>query len=117
MTTNQYQDGVRKVGVLLEEGVRGGPSPFLKVLEISDIDGKRSTRELLPYLPGIRALFSPLPTEASQVKSGVTQVLLDDVECVTQTLIKVRGPIWFIKIPKGNAYTSHNIYRLTCDRY
>lgn len=83
------KDGVRKAGVLLEEGIRGGPSPFLKVLEISDIDGKRSTRDLLPYLPGMRNFFSPLPTEASRVKSGVTQILLDDVECVTQTVVKV----------------------------
>lgn len=92
VAANEYQDGVRKAGVLLEEGIRGGPSPFLKVLEISDIDGKRSTRDLLPYLPGMRNFFSPLPTEASRVKSGVTQILLDDVECVTQTVVKVRGP-------------------------
>ncbi|KEF57691.1 uncharacterized protein A1O9_05609 [Exophiala aquamarina CBS 119918] len=98
--TNKHQDGARKTGVLLEDGVKGGPSPFLKILEISDIEGKRSTRDLLPYLPGVRNLFSPLPTEASRVKSGVTQVLLDEVECVTQTVVKVRGPIWYMKVAK-----------------
>lgn len=96
---------MRRAGVLLEDGIRGGANPFLKVLEISHIDGKRATRDLLPYLPGLRQLFSPLPIEASQVKSGVTQVLLDEVECVTQTVIKVRGPSWYFKVAKGNTYT------------
>ena len=93
------------VGILLEDGARGGPNPHLKLLEISDIDAKRSASDLLPYLPNLRMMFAPLPTHASRVKYRISQVLLDDVECVTQTVIKVRGPHWFIKIPKGNTYS------------
>ncbi|KIW25761.1 uncharacterized protein PV07_08915 [Cladophialophora immunda] len=83
------KDGIRTVGVLLEDGVRAGANRGLKVLEISHIDAKRSTRDLLPYLPRVRMMFSPLPERASQVKWRVTQVALDDVECVTQTVVKV----------------------------
>jgi len=99
---------MRVVGILLEDGARGGPNPHVKVLEISDIDAKRSTSDLLPYLPHLRTMFAPLPTQASRVKYGITQVLLDDVECVTQTVVKVRGPQWYIKIPKGNTYCLMN---------
>lgn len=92
------------VGILLEDGLRGGPNPHLKVLGICDIEAKRSTRDLLPYLPSLRDLFSPLPDRAARVKTEIAQVLLDDVECVTQTVVKVRGPHWYIKILKGNTY-------------
>ncbi|KAL2446187.1 Antiviral helicase SKI2 [Exophiala dermatitidis] len=94
------KDGIRKVGVLLEDGLRGGPYPHFNVLEISDIDAKRSTRDLLPYLPCMRGMFTPLPNEPDRVKIGPTQVSLDDVECVTQTIVKVRGPHWYIKVAK-----------------
>ncbi|KIX97536.1 uncharacterized protein Z520_06988 [Fonsecaea multimorphosa CBS 102226] len=83
------KDGIRMVGVLLEDGVRAGPNRGLKVLEISHIDAKRSTRDLLPYLPRVRMMFSALPEKASQVKWRMTQIGLDDVECVTQTVVKV----------------------------
>lgn len=110
------QDGIREVGVLLEDGIRGGPFPHLNVLEISDVDAKRSTRDLLPYLPRLRMMFTPLPDQAARVKCGTTQVSLDDVECVTQTIVKVRGPHWYIKVAKGNTYYQPS-YRSTCDRY
>ncbi|EXJ82553.1 hypothetical protein A1O3_06366 [Capronia epimyces CBS 606.96] len=94
------KEGIRKVGILLEDGIRGGPYPHLTVLEISDPETKRSTRDLLPYLPRLRMMFTPLPDQASQVKCGPTQVSLDDVECVSQTIVKVRGPQWYIKVAK-----------------
>ncbi|KIW87246.1 uncharacterized protein Z519_12149 [Cladophialophora bantiana CBS 173.52] len=86
------KDAIRTVGMLLEDGVRGGPDRGLKVLEISHIDAKRSTPDLLPYLPCVRMMFSALPETASQVKWRIAQVLLDDVECVTQTVVKVSWP-------------------------
>jgi len=51
-------------------------------------------------------MFPPLPSDASQVKHGVFNVFLDDVECVTQTIIKVSGQPWYIKIARGNTYDS-----------
>lgn len=90
---------------MLEDGPRGGPLPHLNVLEISDIDPQRSTSDLLPYLPCFRIMFTRLPDKPARVRHGITQVLLDDVQCVTQTLVKVRGPQWYIKVRKGNTYT------------
>ncbi|KIV98030.1 hypothetical protein PV10_01723 [Exophiala mesophila] len=83
------EHGIRKVGVLLDDGPRRGPSPYLRVLVISDIDSKRSTQDLLPYLPAFRTMFAPLPADAASVKTAVSQVLVDDVECVTQEIVKV----------------------------
>jgi antiviral helicase SKI2 len=83
------------------------------VFEIAEVDAQRSTRDLLPYLPRFRPMFSPLPDRAARVKSGTTQVQLDDVECVTQTVVKVRGPNWYLKIARGNTYI---ISRSTCGR-
>ncbi|KAK6386210.1 Antiviral helicase ski2 [Exophiala oligosperma] len=83
------KDGIRKVGVMLDDGPRGGPVPHLNVLEVSEIDAQRSTKDLLPYLPRFRRMYAPLPDKPAKVKQSVTQVLLDDVQCVTQTLVKV----------------------------
>lgn len=89
---------------MLEDGPRGGPVPHLNVLEISEIDPQRSTKDLLPYLPRFRTMYSPLPDKPAKVKQSVTQVLLDDMQSVTQTLVKVRGPPWYLQVRKGNAY-------------
>ena len=88
-------------GVILNEGITGGPSPHLKVLQISRVDANRQSSDLLPYLPRFRHLFAPLPTTASQAKAMVSHVSLDDVEAVTQTSIKVRGPPWTIQFSPG----------------
>jgi antiviral helicase SKI2 len=92
---------VRTAGILLRDGIVGGPRPHLSVLEISTVDAKRSASDLLPYLPRFRSMFNRLPKKPEEVKSGVTQVELDDVECVTVTAIKVRGPPWYLQIRKG----------------
>ncbi|RMD40697.1 hypothetical protein DV735_g4452, partial [Chaetothyriales sp. CBS 134920] len=95
------KNGVHTVGVLLEDGLRTGSAvPYLKVLELSDVDARRHASDMLPYLPNFRHLFTPLPKSGEQVKREVTQVLLDDVECITCTVIKIPGPHWYIKIPK-----------------
>jgi antiviral helicase SKI2 len=46
-------------------------------------------------------MFSQLPRRAEDVKSSVTSVNLEDVECVTVTVVKVRGPPWYLQIRKG----------------
>ena len=105
------KDGIRTVGVMLDDGlVRGGPSPHLRVLEISDVDAKRTPSDLLPYLPKFRPMFTPLPqdgggmkVDSSRVRVSQAQVLLDDVEAITQTLVKVTGPGFYLQIPKGIA--------------
>lgn len=56
---------------------------------------------MLPYLPRFRPMFESLPTDASQVKSGMTQVMLEDIECVTTTSVKIKGQAWTIQLPPG----------------
>jgi antiviral helicase SKI2 len=85
------KDGIRMAGILVNDGIGGGSNPQVKVLTIGLLGAKRQNSDLLPYLPRFRPMFGPLPREVEQVKSDVTQVLLDDVECVTMTSIKVRG--------------------------
>lgn len=92
------KDGIRTAGILIEDGCR--PSGF-KVLAIEDIDAKRTNRDMLPYLPHFRPLFDPLPSETSQVKTSVCNVGIDDLEAVTETTVKVRGPAWYIRVSKG----------------
>ena len=94
------KDGIRTVGVLLQDALSAGPNPQLRVLEIHHVDAKRSASDLLPYLPQFRSMFSPLPTAADEVKFDVTNVLLEDVEALTVTTIKLKGPHWYIKVGK-----------------
>lgn len=46
-------------------------------------------------------MFGKLPKTAEDVKSGVISVNLEDVESVTVTIVKVRGPPWYMQIKKG----------------
>jgi antiviral helicase SKI2 len=46
-------------------------------------------------------MFSKLPKRAEDIKSAVTAVNLEDVECVTLTVVKVRGPHWYLQVRKG----------------
>ena len=45
--------------------------------------------DLLPYLPGFRALFTQLPQVGIQFKQS--SIPLNDVGCVTKALIKVEA--------------------------
>lgn len=105
------KDGVRMAGILLNDGI-GGSIPQVKVLAVGLVGAKRQNSDLLPYLPCFRPMFGPLPQDVDQVKAHVAQVLLDDVECVTTTSVKGRGPPWAIQLSQG---INHNIPGL-CDR-
>ncbi|ERF76723.1 hypothetical protein EPUS_02262 [Endocarpon pusillum Z07020] len=94
------KDGTRTAGILLRDGLVGGPRPHLSVLEIRTLEGRRSPSDLLPYLPRFRSMFSELPKIAEDVKSAVISVDLEDVECVTVAVVKVRGPPWYLQIRK-----------------
>ena len=91
-------------GVLLNDGISGGPNPYLKVVEIGSVHARRTDSDLLPFMSFLRPFYTALPTEASQVKSAATQVALEDTDSVTMTTIKVRGPSYTIQFRKGNAH-------------
>lgn len=87
--------------MLLREGISPGPSPRLQVLEIGTMNWRRQESDLLPYLPRFRYLFAPLPRNPSEMQLNAVFVPLMDVECVTGTTVKVKGPVWYLKIKKG----------------
>src|ERR1700761_1033672 len=77
--------------MLIREGFSRGNEPTLPVLEIS-ANKKRSPSDLLPYLGEFAHLFAPLPKKFSELSLRVSIVAISDVECVTETIIKLDGP-------------------------
>ena len=99
------RDQIRTVGVLVEDGAREGS---LKVLEIANVDRKVQSSDVLPYLPDLRFrhMFAPLPNDPAHIKHRIVSVPVGDVECVTRTLIKIKGPAWHIKVGKTQKQTA-----------
>jgi len=65
--------------------------PSLQVLEIMQEDRLRQTNDLLPYLPQFRQFFTSLPQHKSEIKFRITAISLNDLHCITQTMLKVRS--------------------------
>ncbi|KAJ5281701.1 hypothetical protein N7478_007073 [Penicillium angulare] len=95
------KDGLRTAGVLVKDGVTGGAMPCLHVLEIGTVGSKRSPSDILPFVPVFRPHFEALPSSAASMQLKVAKVPLADLECVTNTQVKVGGPIWYLNIKKG----------------
>ncbi|KAJ5569779.1 uncharacterized protein N7459_009209 [Penicillium hispanicum] len=94
------KDGLRTAGILVKEGVTTGPMPCMQVLEIGTISSKRHPSDILPFLPIFRNLFQELPSNAASMHLKVNKIPLTDLECVTNTQVKVGGPIWYLNIKK-----------------
>ena len=90
-------------GILVREGATGGgASPSVHVLEIGALSSKRQASDILPFLPAYRHLYSPLPTNAADMNLKTSKIPVIDLECVTNTVVKLGGPIWYLNIKKGN---------------
>lgn len=87
------QDGVRTAGILLREGVSRGLAPAVEVLSIGSTTGSRQSDDILPYLPKFRNRFGGLPTIAEEMKLKAMSIPLSDIECITKTTVKVKGPM------------------------
>lgn len=87
--------------MIVREGTSRGVTPTVEVLSLAAKNPTRHSSDLLPYLPMYRRFFASLPTEVAEMELRVTKILLSDVECVTNTLVKGRGPMWQLKIKKG----------------
>jgi len=73
----------------MREGVGKGFSPTLQVLEFGHADASRHSSDLLPYLPKFRKHYTSLPSRKGSLRLRVTSVPLNDIECITQTVLKV----------------------------
>lgn len=79
----------------------GGPTPNIQVLEIGKLGGKRHPSDILPFLPAFRKLMEPLPTRSADMTLKVFKIPVSDLECITNTLVKLGGPTWYLNIKKG----------------
>lgn len=85
------KDGVRTPGIILREGVSRGISPTIDVLSIGLRNPARQLYDLLPFLPKFRSFLDGLPSSAAEIDLKVLKVGLNDIECVTKTLVKVNS--------------------------
>ena len=106
------QEGIRTAGIIVREGVGGGNIPSVQVLEIGTLSSKRHPSDILPFLPGFRHLMQSLPTRAADMTLKTCKVPLLDVECLTNTLVKIGGPIWYLNIRKGKVLYSSCLKKL-----
>ncbi|KAF2153801.1 antiviral helicase [Myriangium duriaei CBS 260.36] len=81
------REGIRLVGMLLREGVTKGQSPTVHVLEFGWKQSKRQNADLLPYLPRFRRRFVPLPQKESDLKLRQMMVPVQEIECMTRTIL------------------------------
>lgn len=96
----KWQAAIRTAGIIIREGISGG-DPTIQVLEIGAVSDRRHPSDILPFLPGFRRFFRNLPTSSADMSLKVCRIPLADVECVTNTLVKVTGPIWYLNIKRG----------------
>ncbi|GCB25056.1 putative ATP-dependent RNA helicase C550.03c [Aspergillus awamori] len=94
------KEGFRTAGVIVREGVSGGQTPSIQVLEIGRLGHKRHPSDILPFLPMFKHLLQTLPTRAADMALKSYKVPLLDLECVTNTLVKLGGPTWYLNIKK-----------------
>lgn len=86
------KDGIRTVGILLRDNVSRGVAATVEVLSLSRSNPTPDPSDLLPYMPGFRRFFAPLPSTMSQMDMKVLKVPLNEIECLTRTVIKVWLP-------------------------
>lgn len=92
---------MRTAGILVKEGVTSGAAPCIQVLEIGTLGSKRHPSDILPFLPKLRKFYQELPRNGASMHLKVARVPLSELECVTNTQVKVGGPIWYLNIKKG----------------
>lgn len=73
----------------------------MTLLCISSSSSSRQAVDLLPYAPGFRRFFTPLPTSAADMELKEMLVPVWEIECVTQTVLQWSGPMWYTKVKKG----------------
>ena len=75
--------------MLVRDGISKIQTPAVQVVELGSASASRQSSDLLPYLPQFRELFTPLPQKKSEMRFRAAAVPLSDIECITQTALKV----------------------------
>ncbi|KAF2133431.1 antiviral helicase [Dothidotthia symphoricarpi CBS 119687] len=82
------KDGVRTVGMLVQDSITKGNEALVKVLEIAQPQDRKAD-DLLPYLGLFVQLFRKLPTNPKDLLLKTSFVPLSDIECLTKTIIDI----------------------------
>ncbi|QSZ36997.1 hypothetical protein DSL72_009089 [Monilinia vaccinii-corymbosi] len=96
-----HKDGVRTPGVLLRDGALDVNGPSIHVLEIRTRRDQWDTTDLLPFMPKFRGKFTKLPQLKKHVTTKTFHIPVNDLECVTDTIVKGVVPEIF---QSGEAY-------------
>lgn len=78
--------------MLLREGVSRGNEPTVQVLEICRHQ-ERKEDDLLPYLPRFAKFFRRLPDGVKKMILKPALIPLNDIECITKTVIDVPSTV------------------------
>ncbi|KAI9729729.1 MAG: hypothetical protein M1834_006680 [Cirrosporium novae-zelandiae] len=85
-----HKDGMRSVGIITREGVSKGRSgSHVQIFEAGSLITKRNPGDLLPYVPRLKEFFAPLPQRSSDMKLKILNIPIQDIECVTDTVVKI----------------------------
>ncbi|KAF2178874.1 antiviral helicase [Zopfia rhizophila CBS 207.26] len=82
------KNGARAIGMLLQEGTSKGNGPTVAVFEIYNNPVSKSD-DLLPYLSPFSRFFRPLPEKESEMALKTASIPLNDIECLTRTLVDI----------------------------
>jgi len=85
------KEGVRTPGILLAEGASvksSAAGPTVHVLELKTHRDARNDTDLLPFVPALRKLYTPLPQAKKHVLIKTLHVPLTDVVCLTKLVTK-----------------------------
>ncbi|KAF2672754.1 antiviral helicase [Microthyrium microscopicum] len=88
-------EGIRKVGMLIQEGFNRGQEPTLPIIEFSS-RSKRDRSDALPFIAKVSEYFEPLPKKFKDISFRICVVPAKDIERVTQAKINVESPLKFL---------------------
>lgn len=97
---------MRTAGVITRDGASAGivgAVPCIQVFEIGTLSSKRHPTDILPFLPMFRPYLQSLPNRVDDMSLRVCKVPLSDLECVTNTQVKITKPMWYLNIKKGKS--------------
>lgn len=98
------RDGIRTPGILLSEGISmksSASTPTVHVLEIKTGRDSRDSTDLLPFVPALRNLLTPLPQAKRHIHIKTVHVPVEDIVCLTRYVTKRIVPDIF---QKGDEY-------------
>ncbi|EFR05149.1 hypothetical protein MGYG_08161 [Nannizzia gypsea CBS 118893] len=108
------KNGVRTAGVLMKEGVTGGPIPSLSVFEIGPLESRRFPSDILPYMPMFREYFHRLSTSPENMALKSCKVPLANLECVTGTTVRIGAPTWCLNMHKEAVKVAEKEFSKLC---